>query len=338
MKPSEKLSLVTRSKCVPLIAVVELTRRCNLKCRHCYIDAPRNPNGELSTAKVKVLLSQLAASGCLNLVFTGGEIFLRGDLIELCVYARSKGFDLRLFTNGTLIDACKAKALSKLGLGGVEISLYGREAAHDKVTGVKGSFSRTVAAVNMLNEYGIHLTIKCPLMKMNFAQRKWMLSFAEKLGAQLRFDATIAPKDNGDKSVLKYRLSGRQMSRLFSDPEISGEPPAADGDPDFTCSAGRNMVTIGFDGEVYPCLQLRTPLGNVKKQVFSKIWSDGNPGLSAFRKLSIKDFPKCLNCDLALICRRCPGIALLEDKTLTGPSAIACKIARIEGSIAKNFQ
>jgi len=100
-----------------------------------------------------------------------------------------------------------------------------------------------------------------------------------------RYDSSQGQRD---KSVLKYRLSGRQMSRLFSDPEISGEPPAADGDPDFTCSAGRNMVTIGFDGEVYPCFSC----GRLweRRNRFSRKFGAMEPGLSAFRKLSIKDF------------------------------------------------
>ena len=338
MKPSEKLLHVTISKLVPLTCVFELTRRCNLKCRHCYIDAPGSPKKELSTEKIKDILCQLAKAGSLNLVFTGGEIFLRSDIMELCRYARSKGFDLRLFTNGTFIDDKKARSISKLGIGGVEISLYGKLNTHEKVTGVKGSFSKALEAIRALKKHGVHVTIKCPVMKTNFRDYRWLAAFAKENGLSFKFDPIIAPRDSGDREILKYRLSGPQMSKLFGDPLLGVEYKPPSGTADFSCSAGVNLVTIGYDGKVYPCLQLLVPVGNLLKQEFSEIWRGKNPALSLFRELSIDDLPKCGKCGLALICRRCPGIALLEDGTLTGPSKIACKIAGIEKPFFADFE
>ena len=322
---------------IPLICVIELTRRCNLRCAHCYIGSHNTSKGELTTSEIRSVLGGLARAGCLNLIFTGGEIFLRPDLTELCEFARAKGFDLRLFTNGTLIDDKIAEKLAAVGVCGVEISLYGKRRAHDLVTRSPGSFKRSLNAIRSLQKNNIRVTIKSPVMKTNFSDYKWLASFARKHGLKARFDPTVSPRDNGDKSVLKYRLSGRQMTALFRDPAVSGKPALYDGEADFTCSAGRNMAAIGFDGTVYPCLQLLIPVGNVKKMRFSDIWDENNRRLGAFRKLSIKDFPVCAVCALSSHCRRCPGLALLEDKTLTGPSKTACRIAKIERSIAACF-
>ena len=156
-KPSEKLSIVTRAKFIPLMSVLELTRRCNLKCLHCYIDQPKTYKNELSTAEIKSIISQLAKAGSMSLIFTGGEVFLRDDILELSSFARSLGFDLRIFTNGTLIDGNIAAGLAKIGISGIEISLYGKRQTHDKITGVTGSFKKAMKAINVFKEHGVRV-------------------------------------------------------------------------------------------------------------------------------------------------------------------------------------
>ena len=66
----------------PVTGSVELTYRCNLRCAHCYIPH-RSGRGELSTDEWKGLLDQVAEAGCLYLLVTGGEPFLRRDALEL---------------------------------------------------------------------------------------------------------------------------------------------------------------------------------------------------------------------------------------------------------------
>lgn len=334
MKPSEKLAQLTRSKHIPLICTFELTRRCNLKCRHCYIDQPKTAKNELPTAAVKRILRQLAKAGSLNLVFTGGEIFLRDDIVELCRYARKLNFDLRLFTNATLITEICASRLSKIGLSSIEISLYGNKPEHERVTGSKGSFEKTLKAIALLSRYKIPVTVKCPVIKTNFKSYGWIVDFAKKHKLNYRFDPAISAKDSGDKSNLKYRLSGPQLEILFSDPLIAEDHNSALGEPDLGCSAGLNLLAVGYDGTVYPCLQYMTPLGSLEEGKLSEIWNKNNKALTAIREITLKDMPECAKCALAAICQRCPGIALLEDKTLYGPSRIACKIASIQASVS----
>src|SRR5271169_6479398 len=80
-------------KVFPIKAVFELTYRCNLKCRHCYVapSAVNERGKELDTKQVFTILDQLAGAGCLNIGFTGGEPFLREDIFEILGYAKNKG-------------------------------------------------------------------------------------------------------------------------------------------------------------------------------------------------------------------------------------------------------
>src|SRR5688572_20006691 len=92
---------------LPLSGTIEVTRRCPLTCSHCYNNLPTGDRqaqaGELTLAEHQRLLDQLADAGCLWLLYTGGEIFVRPDFLDIYRYAKTKGFLITLFTNGTMI-------------------------------------------------------------------------------------------------------------------------------------------------------------------------------------------------------------------------------------------
>ena len=110
-----------RTAAVPAAGSIEPTRRCNLRCAHCYVGAERfSPDagaGELDTAAWLALIDDVAAAGCLELCCTGGEPLLRADFPALYERARRAGIAVTLFTNGTLVDAATAALLRESAAG-----------------------------------------------------------------------------------------------------------------------------------------------------------------------------------------------------------------------------
>ena len=153
---------------VPLTCLFELTFNCNLSCKHCYV--VRRKTEELSTMEVFNILEQLKNAGCLNLVFSGGEIFTRKDFFEIAAYARKLNFAINLYTNGTLIDDKVADKIRKLNILRVEISLYGLRDTHDKITQNKGSFDRAVKGIRLLMERKIKVVVKALLVAQNISK------------------------------------------------------------------------------------------------------------------------------------------------------------------------
>lgn len=322
---SSSLFDLTYSRRVPLSCTFELNRACNLKCVHCYL-ADKTRGAELATAEVKRVLRETALAGTLYLAFTGGEILLRRDIFELCGYARALRFDLKLFTNGTLIDESAARRLADIRPSSVDISLYGREKTHDAITKANGSFARTVRAVKLLRKFGVKVNIKVPLMRVNYRDFGWLKAFAKRHGSGLRADAVVTPREDGDAGPLKYRLPYDKIGRFY--PAGAGKTGNPDKYDSLLCSAGRNLFAVRAGGEVLPCLQLNAPFGNVKRAPFAAIWSEKNKKVSSFLSIKPSDIAVCSSCELAADCQRCPGIALLEDHDLLGPSKTACKIAQ----------
>ncbi len=113
------------------IVVWNMTNRCNLSCRHCYIEAEdRAYKGELTTDEAKIFIDDLAAMKVPVLLFSGGEPLIREDLFELGAYAVAKGIRPVISTNGTLITPEAARKIKETGFQYVGISIDGNEEVH----------------------------------------------------------------------------------------------------------------------------------------------------------------------------------------------------------------
>ena len=181
----------------PLSGSVELTRRCNLKCTHCYNNLePGNreaKNDELTYEEHCRILDEITDAGCLWLLYTGGEIFARPDFLNIYTYAKQKGLLLTLFTNGTLITPPIADYLADWRPFSIEISMYGRTPdTHDRITGIPGSFERSMRGIQLIMERDLPLILKAMVLTLNKHEIWDIKRFVEEeLGLEFRFDAML---------------------------------------------------------------------------------------------------------------------------------------------------
>jgi MoaA/NifB/PqqE/SkfB family radical SAM enzyme len=140
---------------------IELTRRCNFKCPHCFCAIPeKSPKKEyeLSLEQWDDILNQCIEEGVLNLTFTGGEPLLYQNFRKLWITAKKKGFLVTLFSNGSLIDEELADFLSEWTPAKVSITLYGStEETYRKVTLRSGMLERVLHSLNILAQRKILL-------------------------------------------------------------------------------------------------------------------------------------------------------------------------------------
>jgi len=150
------------------VVVWNITRRCNLKCIHCYAHAKDQTfKNELSTEQGKMLLDDLAQFGSPVILFSGGEPTIRKDLPELAEYAVSKGMRAVISTNGTLISKEMARILKEIGLSYVGISIDGVEETNDRFRGVKGAFKAALKGIENCRDAGIKVGLRFTINKFN---------------------------------------------------------------------------------------------------------------------------------------------------------------------------
>jgi Fe-coproporphyrin III synthase len=144
-----------RADRLPSGLVYEATMRCNLTCEFCYVGDLLNLEGEWRQEMTLENLRRAFPQGELQVSLTGGEIFMRKDIMSVLDLFKDKGYSCGyLTTNGTIINDERADALATLAQQGflkhISVSIDGPGELHDKARGVKGTFERTAAGLRRL--------------------------------------------------------------------------------------------------------------------------------------------------------------------------------------------
>lgn len=260
----------------------ELTERCNLRCAHCYLSVRARQGAhtteELDAIGASRLLDELVELGALFLTLTGGEVFLREDLLEICGAARQRGLGLRLLTNATLVDAPTARALHELGVLSVELTLYGGSAeGYRRATGDGAGFARALEGIQALRTAQVPVVLKTFYMRANGDEMDAIETLARDLGLPLTRAMALLPRYDDGFVPLKAGLTRAQLARMGS---IVGAPGIEDRYEEVRqarlcgrCGVGRVFITSR--GDVTPCGSLRhVVLGNLRERSLVDIWRD----------------------------------------------------------------
>jgi len=291
------------------IVVWNSTRRCNLKCIHCYIDAKRTQEaGELTTQEAKILIDDLAAFGAPVFLFSGGEPFIREDLFELGKYAKDKGLRTVISTNGTLITDDLAKKVKAAGFSYVGISLDGLETTNDKFREQKGAFKKTLSGIRNCLKNNVRVGLRFTINKHNFKDVSGIFDLIEMENIPRACFYHLVYSGRGSAMInddLKHQEARDTLDLIFdrskglakTNTEILTVDNHADGvylylqlrkeDPkkaqrvlELLKINGGNKSGIGIAdvdnlGNVHPDQFWREhTFGNVRKRKFSEIWMD----------------------------------------------------------------
>jgi MoaA/NifB/PqqE/SkfB family radical SAM enzyme len=282
---------------IPLNGSFELTFRCNLNCVMCYNRLPGNDREaqaqELTIEEIRGILDQIAEAGCLWLQITGGEALMRPDFPEIYQYAHSKGFLIRLFTNGTMLTPALTDMLVENRPFSIEISLYGAtEETYEAVTRVPGSYRRCLRGIRLLRERELPLSLKTVAITLNQHELAAMQQMCDDWGIRFRYDPDINPRIDGDLTPLRYRLSAEQVvaldaqtpprARELSEAACRPLVPKTDGRvPLYDCAAGETAFHLNPYGVVTPCIMSRRGGSDLRETRFQYAWQTEFPAVRA---------------------------------------------------------
>ncbi len=201
----------------PRLIAWEITRSCNLKCRHCRAAAQSGPYaGELDTEECKRVLDSVAARFKPIMIFTGGEPLLRPDVYELIGHAKSLGLRPVLATCGTFLTKEIATKLKESGIERISVSLDGPdEASHDKFRGIPGAFKASLAGLKAATEAGLAFQINTTVTRVNVQQLEQILNLAVSLGAAAFHPFLLVPTGRG-KEISQETLNAEEYERVLN--------------------------------------------------------------------------------------------------------------------------
>lgn len=336
---------------------LDITERCNLRCPHCYREG-YGEHPDPSLAEISEILKILKGfcrsfgeRGRHGLTLGGGEPLLRPDLAEIAALAGRCGFRVRLDTNGTLLDAARARQLRRAGVRMAQVSVDGADAATlDRIRGT-GSWADITGGVRALRQAGIFTILSCVLLPgLNTDGAPFLLDLARDLDAAgVKF---ARPVRHGQAvlhgisvrgeywdtflRILRHAQEIRFRRLLFFFDPLAHRIPVEH--PELTrgvwglstdlcqCHLTRLLEVNACTGDVYYC-RLREKLGNIRRDDLCSLWRT-HPLLDHLRRKSPGGC--CRDCPAWAGCRGgCPAVVRSDTGEAMMPDD-ACP--RVQGS------
>jgi radical SAM protein with 4Fe4S-binding SPASM domain len=276
----------------PSLVSWNLTKRCNLRCPHCYMEGGKAAARELSTGECLSVLGELATLGTEMVILTGGEPLLRRDIYEIATAASTAGMWVVMGTNGVLVTDPVAARMVDCGVKGVAISIDSIDAArHDGFRGGKGAFAASVRALETCRSRGLEVLVQTTVMEENYDEVEALLDLARRLGAWSFNLYFIVQTGRGETMHELSPQRGEAMLRRLVTLQQEYRPMLvrAKCAPHFKriayeegeaglesggCMAGVDYCRITPEGDVTPCPYMTAVAGNVREGGFAPVWRE----------------------------------------------------------------
>ena len=338
----------------PINATLELTLRCNLKCKMCMFrhssqDDTLLAEGELTASQWADIAKQLWDAGTLNILFTGGEPMLRKDFCEIYSSFYRLGFLVTLYTNATMVTEEIMQTLQKYPPHRIGITLYGASnQTYQNLCGCKDGFDRALQGAKSLATLPSVLEFRTTLVQDNYQDIENITQLVEKEfglpvthsntvfqsvrgGCMPVADCRLTPEQTVDMTINRTISRVRellpperreQVELRLADPQ----PNCTAEEPKYTllgCNGGMDNVTITWDGKLLGCQLLGNFSTDALKLGVAKAWEEW-PYTVRLPKVD----SECSTCPHLSLCQVCPGVRMAECGNLHDRPDYICKITK----------
>ncbi len=340
---------------------LDLTARCNLNCRHCYINLPAGDEvaraKELSLEEIAHIADQAIELGALWCLLTGGEPLLRPDFPEVYMMLKRKGLLISLFTNATLIRPEHIELFKKYPPRDIEVTIYGASAeTYERVTRRPGAFAQFVAGLDALFAAGIRVRLKAMALRSNLEDMAAIAAFGRSRTKDFyRFDPQLHLRYDRDpvrnEEIRAERLTPAEVtameradaerfgSLLKGCDELINEAFTHAGcNHLFHCGAGNGSCSIGYDGTFRLCQSLWAPgtTVNLREVPLRQAWEELVPRVRGMRSQDAQFLASCRRCPIVNLCLFCPAHAWLETGRMDGETPFFCQVAHARAAAIQN--
>lgn len=320
---------------IPFTATIEITDRCNLKCSHCY--RSQETLNLWNVENFEKALQELKTLGTLHIVLAGSEPMMHPDIVRIIELIGQYGFVLTVQSNVTMLNDSILSALKKCSVKMVFVSLYTDDAAiHEQITGVKGSYEKTIYAIKTLTENGFTVRASVSIFDVNREQVYAVNSLCNKLGIHAGYNFKIIPAIAPEKDTVSLNaFDEERMYEYITSPELRLFEGAIKRSrekeqiiPERYCSTGIRSITITYDLKVVICNAFRKECGSLLDSSISEIWNE-SAELTRWREKISKVNSKCASCDAFQYCEPCPAHYYTQTGNDDEIDAITCSYGKM---------
>jgi len=339
-------------KRVPVGFDLETTARCNLNCRHCYINLPAGDRAaqraELTASEIERVGAEAASLGAIWCLVTGGEPLVRADFFDVCLALRKKGLLVSVYTNATLVGREHADFFRKYPPRDIEVTVYGvTQQTYESVTRVPGSFAAFRKGLGLLIESGVRVRLKAMALRSNAHELPAIGDFCRaRTKDYFRFDPFLHYRFDRDPvrnaGIESERLAPAEVVAIEREDRerrqamerscgqlIIPEPGRPDCRHLFACDAGGRNFVVGYDGRFRLCPSLYHPdcLYDLRRGSLAEAWHSFVPKVLGGTSDRPEFLARCARCPIINLCFWCPAHAYLETGKLDLPVDTFCQLA-----------
>lgn len=351
-------------KRLPLTGTFELTGRCNLDCRMCYVHVDKRKIQELgfrerTAAEWIAMARQIFDAGTFKLLLTGGEPMLRPDFCEIYEEIAQMGFFLSLYTNATMITPGIMETLKKYPPHTIGVTVYGvSPEIYGKLCGNPDGYQKMLQGLEALLKLPSKIELRTTIVQDNLEEAKKIEAFVKSFGERVTFNINQTVFQSGRGSIgdaAACRLTPQQNARFYCDrykdmmeehlqnPEKITEirldlekknreerVPQEEMKGIYGCNAGWNEYTITWDGRMLPCTLMGDFYTEPFEEGFQAAW-DRLPDVMLQPKMPTK----CRECTVQQFCGVCPASRYCETGDFDGIPEYFCQLAEVYNQILK---
>jgi len=322
------------------VVFVELTKKCNLRCEHCYVPDCSVSEAEANTSSmtfndIRDLISQIDELGVMELQLTGGEPFILPYILDIIKEAQSRLIPCSVFTNGTLMTEKIFRYVSENNYGLIfYISLDGYQETHDAFRKHQGAFQKTVTTIKRLLQIGCDVRINTSIGKHNITGMRQFIEFVKNEFGVLHRLVTVEPigRANYEMTISAEEFasllqeSGNTLEFLDSHDSIADWITPA-------CGIGSSMLFVDAYGNVSFCptlTQRENPkflAGNVTRSSLKDIWENS----MVFKKIRGFQCREVEQCHFRELCKGgCRSRAYLATGDINSPDLAMCLLYNVK--------
>ncbi len=282
-------------------AYLHITSHCNMNCAGCYSRFTRNDHAKdvMSTHDILHVIDKLCDAKVSSIVISGGEPFLRKDIIDIIRYLKSdKGVKyVSCISNGKIgIDRYR-EASELLDCLSFSLDGYSKETSFLR----KDSHDKVIEAINQLTPDRDNIKIIFTIHRKNYKYVKEMSDLARSLGVDYSLSIyTTAHSSETADFVISEDIVGDFIKYVQESETYISDTPLEDSlGCRVCCGAGSTLISIAADGEIMPCHMFydrKFSLGNALTDDITKVFNNSQP------MLSVDEKTKCRNCELRYLC------------------------------------
>ncbi len=314
-------------------ATIELINMCNYRCVHCFINEKKCYG--MKTSELFSVLNELREFGVYEIQFTGGEIFLREDIMDIIKHARLLYFKVALLTNASLLTEKIINELDELGVEVITTTLFSlNNEVNDSITKSSNSASKLLSVIELLKRTTMRIEVKTVVMEKNKNDYLEIERYCTDNGIEFlateglfpMFDGSVEPRNlameynslkNHIKSIDCIRFKSLYKEKKYDNSRI--------------CCELHYSLFIDSKGDIYPCNLWFKKIGNIRRSSISDIWNC--EFLMKIRNLTWKDLEECSKCNKKDYCVRCTGIVEATTGSIYKKDIFSCRTAGLRKDI-----